>query len=184
MNILLFILLLGLTLIASAFILWPLWPTRKLWIAILVLFFLSAAALTYQYLGAFKILKAMEHAKRMDAQEDEKIQAMGGEKVVVEKLKAHLQEHPSEAQGWYLLGRIYLSQNHLDDASLCFTKAHKLEPKRMDITIALADVSYAQGQYQKAIGLWQTLLTQMPANSDAAKALEAAIAKAKEAANP
>ena len=63
---------------------------------------------------------------------------------LVDKLKAHLQQKPDSARGWYLLGRLYTTQNQSTSAFKAFFKAHELEPENEQITI-----NYAQS-------IWQT----------------------------
>ena len=63
---------------------------------------------------------------------------------LIDKLKAHLQQKPDSARGWYLLGRLYAGQNQWKSAYKVFFKAHELEPDNEQIT-----VNYAQS-------IWQT----------------------------
>lgn len=62
---------------------------------------------------------------------------------LIDKLKSHLQQKPDSARGWYLLGRLYLSQNQSTLAYQAFLKAHEREPENEQIT-----VNYAQSMWQ------------------------------------
>lgn len=62
---------------------------------------------------------------------------------LIEKLKVTLQQQPKSARGWYLLGRIYVSQNQWQEANKAFSIAHQLKPANEQIT-----VNYAQNLWQ------------------------------------
>jgi cytochrome c-type biogenesis protein CcmH/NrfG len=59
-----------------------------------------------------------------------------------------LQQHPQSAQGWYLLGRIYLSQQQFAAAVSAFTTAYKLQPQNPTIVF----------YYKKSLSLAQQSL--------------------------
>lgn len=63
---------------------------------------------------------------------------------LIDKLKQHLQKKPNSAQGWFLLGRLYASQNQWQLANQSFFKAHTLKPENEQYA-----VNYAQS-------IWQT----------------------------
>ncbi|OGV44417.1 MAG: hypothetical protein A3F46_06380 [Legionellales bacterium RIFCSPHIGHO2_12_FULL_42_9] len=135
--------------------------------------------------------------------------------VLIEKLKQKLDDTPGSAKGWYLLGRLYVSQNDWRAAHDSFQKAIKLapsqeryrtndvyvewminqrqfnaeirknlqsllqkNPKQPDVLALLAMDAYQQNDYQQAIRYWQALLALAPADSESAKALRRAIARA------
>ena len=62
---------------------------------------------------------------------------------LIVKLKAILQQQPNSARGWYLLGRIYVSQNQWRDANDAFATAYRLQPDDEQII-----VNYAQNLWQ------------------------------------
>ena len=134
---------------------------------------------------------------------------------LIEKLKSKLDQTPASARGWYLLGRLYSSQNDWTAAKDSFQTAVRLKPenerykvnyiyalwefnqqhfdahirknlqrmllknpKQPDALAMLAMDAYQEKHYQIAINYWQQLLIITPPNSDAAKALRKAIAKA------
>lgn len=71
---------------------------------------------------------------------------------LIERLKQRLREQPESARGWYLLGRIYASQDQWTLAKDAFAKAYLLKPKDEQIA-----VNYAQS-------LWQCNQQHMDAN--------------------
>lgn len=62
---------------------------------------------------------------------------------LIAKLKATVEKQPASARGWYLLGRLYVSQNQWQQANDAFATAHQLQPNDEQIT-----VNYAQNLWQ------------------------------------
>ncbi len=58
---------------------------------------------------------------------------------MVAKLEAHLQEQPDDPQGWYLLGRSYLSMQQYDKAARALRRVLKLEGESAKVLMQLAD---------------------------------------------
>ncbi|MDF1758647.1 MAG: tetratricopeptide repeat protein [Legionellaceae bacterium] len=58
----------------------------------------------------------------------EMLKNIKGPQDLIDKMSAHLQKDPNSYRGWYLLGRIYYSQNMKKQALDCFAKAYKLSP--------------------------------------------------------
>lgn len=46
---------------------------------------------------------------------------------LITELQAHLQVDPNSSKGWYLLGKLYLSQNRITEANAAFAKAEALK---------------------------------------------------------
>ncbi len=62
---------------------------------------------------------------------------------IIDKLKQHLNASPTSARGWFLLGRLYASQNQWPEAVDAFNRSHLLEPNNEQTT-----VHYAQSLWQ------------------------------------
>ncbi|MCX7117092.1 MAG: hypothetical protein NTW94_04150 [Legionellales bacterium] len=56
-------------------------------------------------------------------------------KDLIEKIKARLLHQPDSAQGWFLLGRLYVSQSQWQKAREAYAKAHFLKPDSPKITV-------------------------------------------------
>ncbi|GAB4391755.1 MAG: hypothetical protein Tsb005_02910 [Gammaproteobacteria bacterium] len=52
---------------------------------------------------------------------------------IIERMQAILKAHPQSVQGWYLLARLYVSQQNYQQAVLAFARANTLEPNNIDI---------------------------------------------------
>jgi len=88
----------------------------------------------------------------------------------IEKLTLKLKANQNSAKGWYLLGRLYASQERWDKARVAFAKAKQLKPENIPIT-----VNYAQSLWQlnhqafndEIRGLLHAVLKQKPNQPDA-----------------
>ncbi len=58
---------------------------------------------------------------------------------VVEKLAARLKEKPNSAEGWFLLGRSYMSMKRYKEAVAAFDKANRLIPDNPVVMLRYAD---------------------------------------------
>lgn len=95
-------------------------------IAYLVVIFFCMGGYIYfgDYLGwqnEVRTVKNREMAKAL-------LESEGGEDKIITALKKQLELHPSEAKGWYLLGRIYATKANWSLSFNAFEKACALEP--------------------------------------------------------
>lgn len=67
---------------------------------------------------------------------------MGSNENIIKALLQRLQENPNSAQGWYLLGRMYLIGQHYENAFQAFAKANQLQPHHIDTMLSYAESSY------------------------------------------
>lgn len=89
---------------------------------------------------------------------------------LIVKFKHHLQQHPNSARGWYLLGRLYISQHQSNLAHQAFLKAHQLEPANEQITVNYAQSMWAIHQQtftHDVRELFQSILKRNPKQPDA-----------------
>lgn len=89
---------------------------------------------------------------------------------LIDKLKHHLQQKPESARGWYLLGRLYASQNQWTSAYQAFLKAHTLKPDNEQITVNYAQSIWQTHQQtftQEVRQLFQAILNKNPNQPDA-----------------
>lgn len=135
--------------------------THRVFAILLVCLLSLAAFLFYQKLGASQLLAKQYSAQKTKEQIDANIQKMGGAQNVVYTLKQQLSLHPEDAQGWYLLGRIYFSENQFTQARIAFEHAAQLAPQRKEIFIELVEASYLSGDSKTESRLHQAL-QQMP----------------------
>lgn len=122
-----------------------LYPLRKsaLTSLIVVLSFIILVSLSYWRWGAWPDWRQhlQEQAKQLQAQA--LLSSMKNPNDLVDTMKARLKENPDSAKGWYLLGRLYASQNQWLKAHDAFVKAHHLDPQD-----EAATVNYGQSLWQ------------------------------------
>jgi cytochrome c-type biogenesis protein CcmH len=172
-HIILFWLIIALmTLLALTFILLPffkLGTSRKL--ATLLLIITPVFALTY-YLkfGASQPMAEKMLAEQRASQIQSEITRLGSKENIIIALQQRLQENPESAQGWYLLGRMYLMNQNYQSAMNAFDKANSLEPNKPETMLSYAEASYFY-QHQtldgKALQLLNEVLKTNPENNDA-----------------
>ncbi len=131
------------------------------------------AILMYGYLGNFSLQRNAWLTSAF-------IEQMKSPQQIIGKLKERLKQEPESSEGWYLLGRLYLSQQQYLEAEQAFTKALALAPTNPIILNNYAVAKYLNHHYQEAINAWQQLLKIIPADSEDAKFVKQAIEKAKQ----
>lgn len=117
----------ALTGLASAFIIYPLKYCIKKSLTLVSVIF-GVAFIGYFYWGGFDDWK--KHLERLDSQKQAQkvLQSIKSPKELIDKLSAKLHDTPNSAKGWYLLGRLYSSQNEPQKAVRSFAKAYQLSP--------------------------------------------------------
>lgn len=70
------------------------------------------------------------------------LSSVTGKAQLIRQLQVHLKQHPDRAQGWYLLGRVYVSQQEWTKAAAAFQKAYQLSPQTERFVL-----NYAQAQF-------------------------------------
>lgn len=207
---------LGLISLSLLIVAYPLRHYRKGLVVLLSLFVL-AIVMAYWHWGAWPLW--VKYTAEQAKQEEAKalLATVKSPQELIEKLKAKLDDSPKSAKGWYLLGRLYASQNQWGQARDAFAKSHQLNqddelttinyaeslwqlnqqqfnpeirrvftelleknPNQPDALAMLAMDAYTRHEYSQAIMYWQKLLKLAPPQSDEAKAIRKAIAKAKE----
>ena len=111
----------------------------------------GVTALIYMRLGALPATLRWEAQTRVDEYYAEVMSHLGTTKEsvihTISVLNQRLQEHPEEAQGWYLLGQIALGVGDRPSAEFYLQRAHELAPDNNDFTEAVNALT----QHQKLI---------------------------------
>ncbi|WP_232220470.1 tetratricopeptide repeat protein [Legionella tunisiensis] len=122
-----------------------LYPLRKTkWFAgVLIPILIIGVVGSYWRWGAWstwqRYMQETERQRRVEAV----LQTIKNPTELVDRLKARLQANPDSARGWYLLGRLYVSEGRWQVASEAFAKAHHLDPNDIATT-----VNYGQSLWQ------------------------------------
>lgn len=120
-------LLAGLTVLACVFMVYPF--KRRLIASLLLAPVIFLVAFTgYFYWGSFGGWQ--EYVKHLNSQEQAKkmLASVKSPRELIDKLRAKLDDSPKSAKGWYLLGRLYSSQNDKQNAVNAFAKAYQFYP--------------------------------------------------------
>lgn len=134
--------LLILLIVALSVLFYPL-RTSKLSTMLMAPILFTLVTLSYWHWGAWPEWKNHLHRQERLQQAQAMLQSMRNPQEVIDRLKARLTLQPDSARGWYLLGRLYVSQDQWQNAHDAYTKAHQLQPDNDQIT-----VNYAQTLWQ------------------------------------
>lgn len=129
-------------LLASFAFLLVIYPFRrsmgKWWLVSLPLFIICVAA-AYQQWGSWDAWHNYLFEQARQQRAEAVLATIKSPAQLAEKLKAKLDDSPASAHGWYLLGRVYVSQNEWLAARDAFAKSHQLNPND-----ELTTIHYAQ----------------------------------------
>lgn len=115
------------------------WPLRRSRLMLLLLPVLGAAVIAaYWQWGSGQVW--VEHVREIKRQQQvrDMMKSIHGPEDLITRLQAVLRQQPDSARGWYLLGRVYASQQQWQQADQAFSKAWKLKPDDDLITVNYA----------------------------------------------
>lgn len=142
MNEALWIGLLLLLSVALGLILYPLRQSRRCWL-LLVPLVVAFSAVGYWYWGGWQALRDYQQQQKKQHDAQVLLRAMNGPEGIIKALQTKLQQVPDSAQGWFLLGRLYVSQQQWLKACTAFEKAHRLQPDNDHTTVQYAHSLWA-----------------------------------------
>ncbi len=130
-----------LLMIAVGVVLYPLRAAPRVFFLAPVLILLISLAYWHwgsvgEWIHYLQTREKQQHIQQM-------LKSMQGPSALIEQLKQAVKEQPNRAKGWYLLGRLYVSQNQWQLADDAFTKAYQLEPDNEQFTL-----NYVQNAWQ------------------------------------
>lgn len=123
-----------------------LYPLRKSGLRVMVLLplFICLIGLGYWHWGAWPAWTTYLNEAEKQRRAEVMLKSIHDPAELITQLKDRLNQQPDSARGWYLLGRLYVSQALWHNASEAYAKAHTLEPDNIQIT-----VNYAQSLWQE-----------------------------------
>ncbi|MFC7780864.1 tetratricopeptide repeat protein [Legionella taurinensis] len=94
---------------------------------VLVPLFIASACVGYWYWGSWQALN--DYSRQQARMQDVKkvLATIKDPQDLIVRLRQRLDDTPASSRGWYLLGRLYLSQNELQQAKMAFKKAITLD---------------------------------------------------------
>ena len=82
----------------------------------------------YQFTGDHAALKQWLTQGEKHYQLQQEIKQLGGFAGIITRIKKKLAENPEDAEGWFILGKLYLANHDYNDAIDALGKAVKLRP--------------------------------------------------------
>lgn len=137
----------------------------KAWVSVVSVTLVCLSLVFYWQQGTVQWLKPSTKESSQQL-----LQQMGGIQSVMAALQQRLQQHPNDAYGWYLLGRLYVNNNQMPSAIEALTRANRLQPQQSSIELSLAEALYLSHhsiQQQHAKHLLNQLLQRDPNNPGA-----------------
>ena len=130
------------SLLAIVLLVYPLRKRLGLCIG-LVLIIIISAGLGYGLWGGFVPWQKYMQQQKSKKLAQKMLQSIKSPQQLIDKLKVKLDDSPTSAKGWYLLGRLYMSDNQLAQAVTAFSKACRFEPDNEKYI-----VNYAQSLWE------------------------------------
>jgi len=127
----------------SVLMLYPLKQHRRKASLILLPCLMIFAGLGYHQWGSWPVWQHYVAEQRMQQEIKRVLAQIKSPDELIERLKSRLDETPASARGWYLLGRLYISQNAWQKAKDAFAKACQLNPAD-----EAAKINYIEAQWQ------------------------------------
>lgn len=161
--------LVAITLFASVLIVYPLRRNHIFSMLLVPVIFLFVA-IGYFCWGSFPQWQKYLQDTHAQVLAQQMLKSVKSPQELITKLKAKLENRPESAKGWYLLGRLYISQNDHQLASQAFAKAYRLKPKEEQFAVNYAHSLWQKNNQQfnpEIIGIFDTLLKNNPNQPDA-----------------
>jgi cytochrome c-type biogenesis protein CcmH len=141
----------GICLLALIILLWPLKKTFKhslkssgsliLVLTLSVLIPLSAFLL-YGHWGAYSQVQQAAFVQQRVAAVKADISQTGSRQHLITEFEEHLRDKPKNAKGWYLLGKLYLQDGRVKEATAALEKSNQRQPNQPETMLALAEALF------------------------------------------
>jgi cytochrome c-type biogenesis protein CcmH len=133
--------------IAFGFMLYPLRQSRKFCL-LLVPAVILLVVMAYWHWGAWRELADYQQQQVQQQRLEALLKSMHGPQGIIKALRAKLAKTPNSARGWFLLGRLYVSQQQWSQACAAFKHAHRLQKDNDTITVHYAQSLWELNQQQ------------------------------------
>ena len=122
-----------------------LYPLRQPKISMMMLMPIMSCLVAFAYWrwGAWPDFQHYIQQEAKQQQVQAMLKSVHNPQELIDKLKARLATQPESARGWYLLGRLYASQEQWQQAHDAYASAYRLKPNDEQVT-----VNYAQSLWQ------------------------------------
>jgi cytochrome c-type biogenesis protein CcmH/NrfG len=148
------------------------YPFRRHVLASGLLFVVILGALFggYYSWGGFGQWQDFIQQRQMEQRAQQLLKTVKGPQELIERFKIKLVENPKSAKGWFLLGRLYSSQNDMHNAGNAFAKAYQLEPEDEQFAVSYTYnlwMLHHQQFNSEIIGLFKKVVEKNPNQPDA-----------------
>lgn len=99
-------------------------------IAVFITFF---SIILYHYQGAPREVNAWNTTGNKHYQLLTEYNKLGGIQGIISRIQLQLKNHPDDAKGWFILGKLYLANQDYAHATSALQKAHQLAPHDQEI---------------------------------------------------
>jgi len=94
----------------------------------------------YFQLGEYQVITNPELAAKREASPPRQLADNPGSlSEMIEIVKKRLREKPEDANGWFVLGKTYMSMQRFDDAVTAYQRTYELVPEEYSVMLSLAD---------------------------------------------
>ena len=162
-------LLVALTVLACVVGVYPLRRELKVSLCITLCVFVFAGT-GYYHWGGFSALQQFNKQQESKRLADIMLKSLNSTDELIDKLRAKLDDTPKSAKGWFLLGRLYSSQNQGAQALKAYAKAYHFKPEEEEFAVNYAHSLWQINKRQftpEIKALFSTLLTKNPKQPDA-----------------
>ena len=126
--------------------------------------------MAYNYWGSWSAWNTYEIKQEKLKQAKQFLATIKSPTELIEKLKTQLIHDPDNANGWYLLARMYANQNSFSDAKKAIKRAYKLNPAELKLALYYVDILMQMNNQQfdrKAQHIVNAILIKNPNQPDA-----------------
>lgn len=157
------------TLLASILIIYPLKRFLTTGLLLVPIIFIVAFTGYYNWGGFAKWQEYLQYQEKQK-QADAMLRTIKSPQELIAKLRAKLDDSPKSAKGWYLLGRLYTSQNEQQKAVDAFAKAYRFDSQNEQYAVNYAHSLWLVHNRQftnQVTEIFSNLLTNNPNQPDA-----------------
>jgi cytochrome c-type biogenesis protein CcmH/NrfG len=96
----------------------------------------------YLLLGNHHQLQALWAQRQQSQAVQQELSQLKNPQELIDRLQDRLRQDPQSAQGWYLLGKLYLGQQQYANAESALSRAHELAPNSAETVLVLAKANF------------------------------------------
>ncbi len=100
---------------------------------LLSLFVIGFSFSFYYFSANITALNAWLTSGKQHYQLLETIKDLGGIDVIIASVKKKLAANPQDAQGWFILGKLYFAMHDYENATTALQRAYELQPQNVQI---------------------------------------------------